>query len=131
VKDCPVTLPGAKGPTDVTAEEFFGRDSSYGNGRLWVGGLWEGGILRLAPDGDGTFSNKFGWWRSVEGHLDITGKRIDAHSDRPAAGLVPAGYGLRGFQSSGVMFPEAGCWEITGRLDTGTSITFVTYVMRR
>lgn len=131
LKDCPVTLPAAQGPADATAENFFGWGASYGNGKLWVGGLGKDGVLALTPEDDGTFGNKFGWWRSVEGRLSITGKRIDAPSARPAVGNVPDGYGPSGFQSSGVTFPELGCWEVTGQLDTGTSITFITYVTRR
>lgn len=106
LKDCPVTLPAAQGPADATAENFFGWGASYGNGKLWVGGLGKDGVLALTP------------------------------SARPAVGNVPDGYGpsgfqSSGFQSSGVTFPELGCWEVTGQLDTGTSITFITYVTRR
>jgi hypothetical protein len=51
----------------------------------------------------------------MSGRLTLSGRRLDA----PAAPLgtsVPEGYGMRGFQASGVVFPSEGCWEIEGRL---------------
>jgi hypothetical protein len=129
--DCPVTKPQAKGPAGATAETFFGWGASYGNGKLWVGGLWPDGIIQATPDfieKDGSIRMKFGWWRAVDGKLTITGHRVDALGV-PALGDAPDGYGTLGFQASGVTFPEAGCWEVTGSLDTGTKLTFVTFVV--
>jgi hypothetical protein len=37
------------------------------------------------------------------------------------------GYGESGFQASGVVFPGAGCYEITGEA-AGATLTFVTLV---
>jgi hypothetical protein len=56
---------------------------------------------------------KFGWWTKVSGRLNITGRRLDQAAP-PVRGVVPDGYGSRGFQPSGVIFPTEGCWEITG-----------------
>ena len=123
-----MTKPGNQGPPGVTAEQFFGSGTSFGNGRLWVGGLGDDGVIRTSAEPDGSFSNKFGWWRAVEGQLSITGRRLDATTTGPAVGHVPQGYGAQGFQSSGVTFPAEGCWQVTGSLDTGTSLTFVTFV---
>ncbi len=127
--DCPVTLPG-EGPADVAPERFFGSGSSYGNGELWVGGLWPGGIIAAGPrflEPDGSIGMKFGWWRATAGQLQIDGRRLDA----PAGALrasVPEGYGTSGFQASGVSFRTEGCWQVTGRTET-TSLTFVTFVI--
>jgi hypothetical protein len=53
--------------------------------------------------------------------------------DQPAPqvrGVVPDGYGPRGFQPSGVIFPTEGCWEITGSVHR-TELSFVTFVIKR
>ena len=128
---CPVTRPSRTGPPGVSPESFFGASSSYGNGRFWVGGLGPGGVIRaIGADtiGAGPIRMKLGWWRSAEGRLRITGRRLDGRA--PAlTGSVPAGYGDRGFQSSAVTFPAEGCWRVTGVAGTAV-LTFVTYVTR-
>jgi hypothetical protein len=60
--------------------------------------------------------------------LTIEGRRLDA----PAPSLradIRAGYGDVGFQPSYVIFPETGCWEITGRAGT-SSLTVVILVQK-
>ena len=79
--------------------------SWYGNDVLWVY-LYLQGARR---------SEKFPWVRLGRGSLTITGHRIDAEA-APAVGQVPQGYGDTGFQASGIDFPTAGCWEVTGQL---------------
>jgi hypothetical protein len=129
---CPVTLPRDVGPPGVSPDDFFGWASSYGNGRLWVGGLWPGGVIDAGPEyvaEDGSVGMKFGWWRAAPGKLVITGRRLDAPAP-PARGIAPDGYGDTGFQASGVEFPTEGCWEVTGALPT-TRLTFVTLVVKK
>jgi hypothetical protein len=129
---CPATRPSAVGPAGVSPDDFFGWGASYGNGRLWVGGLWPDGVIAAGPEfvqRDGSVGMKFGWWRAVEGALRITGRRLDAPAP-PLRADVPAGYGRVGFQASGVDFPTEGCWEVTGQLGA-TSLRFVTFVIRR
>ena len=46
-----------------------------------------------------------------------------------SAGDAPDGYGLTGFQASGITFPTEGCWEISGTVGSAT-LTFVTYVIK-
>jgi hypothetical protein len=131
-KRCPVTLPGSVGPTGVSPHDFFGWGSSYGNGKLWVGGLWPGGVIDAEPAfvaEDGSVGMKFGWWRAAPGKLRITGRRLDGPAP-PARAHVPDGYGDHGFQASGVDFPTEGCWQVTGELPT-TRLTFVTLVIRK
>ncbi|HVQ93536.1 MAG TPA: hypothetical protein VMU51_21035 [Mycobacteriales bacterium] len=128
---CPVTRPSPTGPRGVSPDAFFGWGASYGNGALWVGGLWPGGVIDADPESvqaDGSVSTKFGWWRATRGRLTITGQRLDA----AAPGLrtdVPDGYGDTGFQATGVTFPTNGCWRITGHAGPST-LTFVTLVVR-
>ena len=127
---CPTTR-GEPAPTSVPSNQFFGAGSSYGNGTLWVGGLWPDGIISADPrflDLDGRVGMKFGWWHTVAGKLQITGRRLDAPAP-PAIGDVPDGYAITGFQASGVTFPTEGCWEITGTVGS-SKLTFVTFVMK-
>ena len=129
-KRCPITKP-TRGPKEISADAFFGWGSSFGNGQLWVGGLWPEGIIDADPgfvDRNGMVGMKFGWWHTAPGHLSITGVRLDATAP-PALGDVPDGYGNTGFQASGVTFPTEGCWAITGWLPS-TSLTFVTFVIK-
>ena len=44
-KHCPVTLPRRVGPSGSARQQFFGWGSSFGNGKLWVGGLWPHGVI--------------------------------------------------------------------------------------
>jgi hypothetical protein len=68
---------------------------------------------------DGSIGWKLGWWKQVSGPLTITGRRLDGPAPPLRAG-VPSGYGITGFQASGVYFPTEGCWEVTGRVGTTT-----------
>jgi hypothetical protein len=133
VMGCPVTLPRRfRPPAGASPDALFGAGSSYGNGRLWVGGLWPQGVIAVGPDfieQDGSVGMKFGWWRQVRGRLTITGRRLDSPAP-PLRSDVSSGYGMRGFQASGVYFPTEGCWEVTGKVGT-TSLTFVTVVIKR
>jgi hypothetical protein len=131
-KDCPVTLPGHPGPSGPTANQLFGWGASYGDGKLWVGGLWPHGIIAVGHgfvDHHGRVGMKFGWWRGVPGRLQITGRRLDAPAP-PVRSDVPNGYGAKGFQASGVIFPTEGCWEVTGSVHR-TPLSFVTFVIKR
>jgi hypothetical protein len=126
---CAVTVPRPVPTTEPWRDSLFGSNSAHGNGKLWVGGLGQTGVIDAGPDAietDGSVGMKFGWWRAVPGALRITGRRLDAAAS-PVRSSVPDGYGDTGFQSSGVHFPTPGCWEVTGRVGT-TSLTFVTLV---
>jgi hypothetical protein len=92
--------------------------------------LYPRGVIRPAyygqPQPNGAIAVKFPWTRGTRGHLEITGRRMDSHA--PALrSSVPDGYGRIGFQSTSVIFPTTGCWEVTGRVGS-TSLTFVTKV---
>jgi hypothetical protein len=107
---CSVTLPNGDNPPGQTSR------FSYGNGRLWVE-LYPRGVIRTrngTPRPDGSLAVKFPWTRGVRGRLVITGRRLDAAAP-PLRSWVPTGYGRTGFQSSAVIFPTEGCWEVTGR----------------
>lgn len=130
---CPVTMPrelpaltGAQPPQSPGS--FFGRESAFGNGLLWVGGLGPEGRIPAQRfiEPDGSISWKYGWWRATSGKLRVTGRRLDAAAP-PLSATIPDGYGDSGFQSSGVRFPTRGCWQVTGRVGD-VSLTFVTAV---
>jgi hypothetical protein len=125
---CPVTLPNGHNPPGQRRPDQASA-LSHGDGRLWVE-LYPRGIIRPAVYGrarpNGTIAVKFPWTRGVSGDLRITGRRLDA--DAPALrSWIPSGYGRTGFQSSAVILPSTGCWEVTGRVGSA-SLTFVTKV---
>ena len=72
---------------------------------------------------------KFAWWRLAHGDLVIATRRLDATTVALAAD-VPGGYGDIGFQVSGLNFPTAGCWQLTGTVG-GKTLTFVVNVAAR
>jgi len=120
---CPVTFPDGSTPP---GEQVPG--NYYSTGMLWVG-LWPEGKVLARPEqvsSDGSVTMKFPWWRGIRGQLIIEGRRLDG----PAPSLqarIPDGYGEIGFQSTLLVFPRQGCWEVTGRVGSAT-LTFVTSV---
>ena len=61
----------------------------------------------------------------MDGQLTIEGHRLDAKSEPLQYELAD---GFNNFQSSTLIFPAAGCWEITGHVGDA-SLTFVTEVL--
>jgi hypothetical protein len=62
-RPCPVTLPHPVDPRQVDPNALCGSADSYGNGKLWVGGLWPGGVIAAGPDfvdADGAVDMKLG-----------------------------------------------------------------------
>ena len=108
-------------------------EKKYGNQFLSTI-LWPKGKVIFEPGGsgfvleDGALAMKFPWWRLVEGQLTIEGHRLDGPA-APLRASVPDGYGATGFQSTALIFPAPGCWEVTGRVGGG-SLTFVTQVVK-
>jgi hypothetical protein len=88
------------------------------------------GFDERALHDDGSIGTKLGWWRNVSGSVKISGHRLDALAPL-LHGQGSDGHGHIGFQSSGVVFPTEGCWEVTGEVGTGAPLTFVTFVYIR
>jgi hypothetical protein len=128
---CPVTVPNGRHPPKNAG-------FNHGNSSLWVA-LWPHGKLLagMFPDGssradirpDGSIDAKLGWWHDVPGKLTIRGQRLDAPGP-PLRADIPQGYGVSGFQATGVIFPTEGCWRVTGRAGEAT-LSFVTLVVKR
>jgi hypothetical protein len=127
---CPLTKPNGNHPP---GEPLI--VGGYGNEALWTNlTMWSGqpGVVPVPDDGrvapDGTIHDmKWAWYRYVPGQLSIEGKRLDAPAP-PLEAWIPSGYGDTGFQVSGLTFPSAGCWEITGRVGDA-SLTFIVLVV--
>jgi hypothetical protein len=121
---CPVTIANGSTPPDGTTGPNL-----HGNGQLWTGLRPEGKVLARANPG-GSIGMKWMWWRGagVRGELKIAGRRLDAPAP-PLRAEIPLGYGLTGFQASGLIFPTPGCWEVTGKAGEA-SLTFVTLVVK-
>jgi hypothetical protein len=102
----------------------------HGNRVLWTD-LWQDGVIVPKPDEvqeDGSIAVKFPWWRGVVGRLTIEGRRLDGPA-APLRARIPSGYGLTGFQSTAVVFPTEGCWEVTGKVRNAT-LTVVVKVVK-
>jgi hypothetical protein len=123
-KTCPVTLPNGQGPPTERASS-----DNHGNGDLWTG-LWPHNVVIADPrfvEKDGSVGMKWPFWRGTRGKLTVSGRRLDEPAD-PLRAEIPDGYGLSGFQPSGLRFPTDGCREVTARSGTGR-LTFVTLVV--
>lgn len=127
-ESCAVTLPNGSTPPGESPS-----DMHHGNGELWTA-LWPDGELIFDPEGpgeilpDGSLAMKFPWWRAegVQGELLVEGRRLDGEAP-PLKTEIPEGYGDRGFQASGLIFPLEGCWEVVGRSGEA-ALTFVVLV---
>jgi hypothetical protein len=103
-------------------------DTWYGNAAIWVR-LPTQGVLSAMPDpGKTTMSTKFPWWRALPGQLTVSAVDLvrGGSQFRADVGTVDE-YGPTGFVPSGLTFDRAGCWEITGSVQSQT-LAFVAIV---
>lgn len=142
VADCPVSKP-----------QFFQSTNKYVEGHNWGNdertlftNLWPESTVIFKPGGpgeigaDGSLSMKWPWYRyNIKGQVIIEGRRLDAFAP-PLRSIVGCCYGNNtaspdccygntGFIASALIFPSAGCWEVTGRVGDHR-LTFVTLVLR-
>jgi hypothetical protein len=131
-RQCPVTIGHPVPSTAPWRDSLFGSASAHGNGPIWVGALWQHGVVIIAPDNvtaDGRLSMKFGWYLTASGFLAITGRRLDAPAPALSADISQGDAPSIGFRASSVIFPDEGCWQVTG--STGrASLTFVIFVIK-
>ncbi len=105
---------------------------NHGNGVLWVCLNPEQFIFSCEQmKEDGSIDVKFGWWRGIRGKFSITGRRLDAPAPPLRYTIPPVeSCGDSGFLPSGLVFPTAGYWEVTGHIDD-QSLRFVVHVMKK
>jgi hypothetical protein len=107
-----------------------GAAGNHGNeGRTIATSLWPDGTVTFKPGGpgcieeDGAMWMKWPWWHEGKHkRLTIEGRRLDGTAP-PLRAWVPDGYAGE-FQSSALIFPTAGCWQVTGTVDD-QALTFV------
>lgn len=118
---CPITKPTQVPPTDT---DVFGD----GPGAEWY----------CSPDNElcavknGPWSAggwKIGWRKPRGASLQVTGRRLDATAP-PLRASIPDGY-FGTFQSSGLTFPSAGCWQVEARAAASTLRFVVTVAPAR
>ena len=132
--DCAFTKPRNVTPPPLPASrddgnDFFARSGValfvHFNETLAVR-LPDDGTLLVGPGGDGV---KLGWIRLKDGPLTVSAKRLDV------PGIVRVdmadNYGNSGLQITGIRFPGAGCYSVTGAVAGGAPLTFVTRVAAR
>lgn len=125
---CSVTLPNGRHPPGTAAGPNW-----YGNGKLFTP-LWPHGVILADPrliNPNGSIWMKVPWWgvRLPPERLRIRGQRLDGPAG-PLRAQVNWGAppGFRGsFWASGLTFPRAGCWRVTGYVGR-VRLTFVTLV---
>jgi len=124
---CPVTIKNGLGLKRSVGEPPAG---NHGNdSRTIATSLWSNGTVTFKPGGAGCIDDEGGmwmkwpWWHEGRHkHLLIEGRRLDGEAP-PLRAHIPGGYSGE-FQSSGLIFPTPGCWQVTGQVDD-QSLTFV------
>jgi hypothetical protein len=134
IESCPVTLPNGKSPAEEDGSSF-----NLGNDKGTIFTIpWPNGTVIFTPNGpgakepDGSLGMKWPWYRTVEGDVVITARRLDANAPPPRTVVLRGnedGYGETGFHPSGLWFSGPGCWEMTATIGS-ESLTFVTLVVR-
>jgi hypothetical protein len=117
---CAVTQPVRATPQRDPNADAYGSGPWYINAdrTIWAG--WD--AVRMVA---GERGNKVLWIRPQGTDLEVTGRRLDREA-LPLTAHIPCCY-PRGFQASGLIFPSAGCWEVTAKSGAST-LTFVTRV---
>ena len=118
---CPVTLTRSDAPRQIESAAISA-ELRHENFVFWPGGA---GFVAVS---DGALGMKFGWDRKRHGRLSIKGRRLDAPA-KPLRVFVPEMPNDIGFQSSNLIFPATGCWEVTAELGDD-ALTFVVLVMK-
>jgi hypothetical protein len=123
---CPVTIANGSTPPGERPSR-----NHHGNGVLWTV-LWDEGTVVFGNGAgfdleDGSLRMKFPFWRAVKGPLTLEGRNIH-EPDQGLRASIPDGYGDTGFQATGLIFADVGCWEVTARAGSA-SLTFVTRVV--
>ena len=127
---CPVTQPNGVEPPP-SANMFAQGVGACGNEALMTSlSIYGNGVstgVKSSVDAGGWIGFKWPWYRAIPGELTIEGHRLDAPAP-PMRAETSNGYGNIGFEATGLVFPSAGCWEVTGHVGGG-NLTFVLLVV--
>ena len=133
---CPVTSPNHDRPPDsvllkAAQPSLQATTPIHGNGVIWTH-LWPEGTVVFRKGGpgyvlaDGSLKMKFLWLMATDGPLTVEGRRLDGTAG-PLSAEIFNGFVGRGFQPSYLIFPTAGCWEVTAKAN-GSALSLVTMV---
>ena len=124
--NCPESTPSwVKPPEDaaVSGPTEYGYYFVNEDRSIWASAWWnaqEEYPLSARKEGF-----KMGWFRPAGADLNIEGQRID-QSAAPLTAEIPCCYPTQ-FQATGIIFPSAGCWEITAKAEDQV-LSFIVWV---
>jgi hypothetical protein len=135
---CRVTEPTRSGIPSEVAKQAFG--NVFGNGRLWVGAWWTGGLLdqvrsKDLADDQFPYTAKYATWTLQDGKVSaaagapqVSVKRLDApgHGEGSFGGYATTTEGFH-FWPTGVGFSDTGCWQVTETVG-GDSVTYIVQI---
>jgi hypothetical protein len=129
---CPVTrpMPQLPAPARAATGGLGVPNGWYGNAALEVAVPTRGVLPAEHPYASrwpSEWGTKFPWWRLITGTLTITARRLDGPSAGFHSEIAGPGYGKLGFQPTGLIWPEPGCWRVTGSV-ASQSLTIVVRV---
>jgi hypothetical protein len=138
---CRVTEPTRSGVPSEVAKQ--GAGNVFGDGRLWVGAWWTGGLLdqvrsKGLADDKFPYTVKYPTWTVRDGKVSaaagapqLSVKRVDApgHGEGSVGGYAtaPQGDTTLHWWPTGVGFSDTGCWQVTETVG-GDSITYVVQI---
>ena len=135
---CRATEPTRSGVPSEVAKQAFG--NVFGDGRLWVGAWWTGGLLdqvrsKDLADDQFPYTAKYPTWTlqdgkvsAVAGAPQVSVQRLDApgHGEGSVGGYATTTEGFH-WWPTGVGFSDTGCWQVTETVG-GDSITYVVHI---
>jgi hypothetical protein len=117
--DCPVTTPITITPPDSKYRDPLPRGAYYASADEMI----------LVPSEEwGQGSGKIPWIKPLGSRLTVQGRRLDGEA-APLWADISSGYS-GDFQSSIIIIPTAGCWEIEARANA-SMLRFILYITPR
>jgi len=122
-RQCPETKAVQGAPT--AAEERVGPEV-FGVEELWTS-IPVGLGVPTQNNSKGNLFIKMPWWRGAEREFTLTARRIGGERSDVVQAQIPKGYGRKGFVSTLLAVPDAGCWLVTGTLGP-TRVTLTAWI---
>ncbi len=110
--ECPITRANGNTPPGEQPSE-----GHHGNGDIWT--VKSGSVYVVGH------KVKFPWWHTADGVLTVEGQRLDVFAEAIdlVSSLNRSDDRSRPFHASYLLFPSAGCWEVTASVgDTSLSL---------